>query len=108
VFEGLLDAIESKGLKIKTARAGVNILSKPGFTVSILAPNAEKYGDLNNYSAMVKISYGKTAFLFMGDAEILSEKEILSDVRADVVKAGHHGSDSSSGLEFIDRTQANT
>jgi hypothetical protein len=42
----------------------------------------------------------------MGDAEVLSEKEIRGDVRADVVKVGHHGSDSSSSPEFIDRTEA--
>jgi competence protein ComEC len=42
----------------------------------------------------------------MGDAEALSEREIRGDIRADVVKAGHHGSDSSSNPEFIDRTGA--
>jgi competence protein ComEC len=105
-FENLLDTIEAKGLKIKTARAGTNILSAGGLSIDILAPNAEKYSDLNNYSAVVKISYGETAFLFMGDAEALSETEIRGDVRADVVKVGHHGSDSSSSPEFIGRTQA--
>jgi beta-lactamase superfamily II metal-dependent hydrolase len=106
VFENLLDAIERKGLKIRAARAGVNILSEPGLTADILAPNAEKYNDLNNYSAAVKISYGETAFIFMGDAEILSENEISGDVRADVVKVGHHGSEYSSDPDFIRRTGA--
>ena len=37
----------------------------------------------------------------MGDAETLSEDEITSEIKADVIKVGHHGSDSSSGLEFV-------
>jgi beta-lactamase superfamily II metal-dependent hydrolase len=43
-------------------------------------------------------------FLLTGDAEKLSESEILSrgyDIKADVIKIGHHGSSSSSSKEFI-------
>ena len=39
----------------------------------------------------------------MGDAEVLVEKEITSDVSSDVIKVGHHGSDSSSSLDFVKR-----
>jgi competence protein ComEC len=106
VYENLLDNIADKGLKINTARAGVNVLSDDGLSVDILTPNAETYSDLNNYSAVVIITYGDTKFLFMGDAEILSENEIQGDIRADVVKVGHHGSNSSSGQDFVDRVKA--
>ena len=41
----------------------------------------------------------------MGDAEVLSEEEITSDVQADVIKVGHHGSDSSSSLEFLNKVK---
>jgi competence protein ComEC len=106
VYENLLDKIAEKGLKIRTARADVNMLSDEGLSVDILAPNAEKYSDLNNYSAVVMIAYGDTKFLFMGDAEILSENEIQGNIRADVVKVGHHGSEYSSGRDFVDRVKA--
>ena len=52
----------------------------------------------------MKLIYGQTSFLFMGDAEAVSEQEILDaniDVSADVLKVGHHGSASSTGEEFL-------
>jgi competence protein ComEC len=106
VYESLLDKIDNKGLRINTARAGVNVLADGSLAVDMLAPNSEKYSDLNDYSAVIMITYGDTKFLFMGDAEILSENEIQGDIRADVVKAGHHGSNSSSGQGFVDRVNA--
>jgi beta-lactamase superfamily II metal-dependent hydrolase len=38
-------------------------------------------------------TYGDTAFIFMGDAEELSEGHITGNVSADVLKVGHHGSE---------------
>jgi competence protein ComEC len=105
-YEKLLDKIAAKGLKIRAARAGVNILADSGLFVDILAPNAEEYSDLNNYSAVVMITYESVKFLFMGDAEILSENELSGDIRADVIKVGHHGSDYSSGQSFVDKVKA--
>ncbi|MDR1203980.1 MAG: MBL fold metallo-hydrolase [Peptococcaceae bacterium] len=105
-YENLLDKIAAKGLKIKTARVGVNILADSGLSADILAPNAEEYSDLNNYSAVVMITYEDVKLLFMGDAEMLSENELSGDIRADVIKVGHHGSDYSSGQSFVDRVKA--
>ncbi|MGB9808681.1 MAG: ComEC/Rec2 family competence protein, partial [Caldanaerobacter sp.] len=62
------------------------------------------YEDLNNYSAVIKITYGDTAFLFTGDAEKESEREMLAEnynLKADVLKVGHHGSSSSSSWSFL-------
>lgn len=102
VFENLLTSIENKGLKINTAKAGVNILHEGNLRVDILAPVSASYSDLNNYSVVVKVVYGASSFLFMGDAEKLSENQITADVNADVLKVGHHGSEYSSGKSFID------
>ena len=52
----------------------------------------------------MKISYGQNSFMFTGDAESLVEKEILNenkDLKADVLKLGHHGSHSSTSEEFL-------
>ena len=43
----------------------------------IYAPNSSSYDELNNYSIVIKLSFGNNAFLFTGDAEKLSEKEML-------------------------------
>ena len=97
----LLTTISDKGLSVKTAKSGVVILDEDNLKLEFIAPNSDSYSELNNYSAVLKLTYLDNTFLFMGDAETLSEDEITSDVDADVIKVGHHGSDSSSSLEFV-------
>ena len=104
-FESLLDSIENKNAKVIKAKAGVNVIDEENINMVFVAPNSDKYEDLNNYSAVLKFTYGDCSFLFTGDAEKLSENEILEnswDVRADVLKVGHHGSSTSSSTDFID------
>ncbi|WP_255883374.1 MULTISPECIES: ComEC/Rec2 family competence protein [unclassified Ruminococcus] len=105
-FEQLLTAIDDKGMSINTARAGVSILSEDNLSIDILAPVSDSYTDLNNYSSVIKLTYGEVKFLFMGDAEKESESEITADVSADFVKVGHHGSKTSSSADFVERVGA--
>ena len=100
-FEDLLTTISNKNLKVKTAKSGVVVLNEDNLKLEFIAPNSDNYSNLNNYSAVLKLTYLDNTFLFMGDAEVLSEDEITSDVKADVIKVGHHGSDSSSSVEFV-------
>lgn len=104
-YKKLLTEIKNEGLKINTAKAGETIYEDKDLGIYLLAPNSEKYDDLNNYSAVIRIVYGSRAFLFMGDAEKLSEKEITADIKADVLKLGHHGSSTSTSKEFLERVQ---
>ncbi|HHU31459.1 MAG TPA: MBL fold metallo-hydrolase [Clostridia bacterium] len=102
-FEDVLLAIQNKSLKINSPEPGsVFVLGDAEFT--ILAPNSKSYKDLNNYSLVIKLVHGKNSFLFTGDAEDVSEKEILEagwDVVSDVLKVGHHGSSSSTTSVFL-------
>ena len=100
-FEDLLTTISNKGLKVKTAKSGVVVLSEDNLKLEFIAPNSDNYSNLNNYSAVLKLTYLDNTFLFMGDAETLSEDEITSEIKANVIKVGHHGSDSSSSVEFV-------
>ncbi len=102
-FRDVLEAAQKKGLKIKTAKAGVKILNQDSLNIDILAPNQENYEDLNNYSAVVRLQFENNVFLFMGDAEQLSESEITQEVHADVLKVGHHGSKTSTSDSFLQR-----
>ena len=97
----LLTTISDKGLKVKNAKSGVVVLDENDLKLEFIAPNSDSYSELNNYSAVLKLTYLDNTFLFMGDAETLSEDEVTCDVDADVIKVGHHGSDSSSSLEFV-------
>lgn len=105
-YESLLMAIKDKNLKINTAKAGTSIIDTDALKINILAPNNSTYTELNNYSVVTKITYGTTKFLFMGDAEKLSENEIKENVAADVIKIGHHGSNTSSSIDFIKKVNA--
>lgn len=105
-YESLLMAIKDKNLKINTAKAGTSIIDTDALKINILAPNNSTYTELNNYSVVTKITYGTTKFLFMGDAEKLSENEIKENVTADVIKIGHHGSNTSSSIDFIKKVNA--
>ena len=99
-----MKSLKSKNVSVKKAESGVEF-SEGDVMVEFLAPVSDDYEDLNNFSAVVKITYGKKSFLFMGDAENVVENELLaagSDIEADVLKVGHHGSDSSTSQEFLD------
>ena len=86
-FEDLLTTISNKGLKVKTAKSGVVFLDEDNLKLEFIAPNSDNYSNLNNYSAVLKLTYLDNTF--------------LCDVDADVIKVGHHGSDSSSSVEFV-------
>jgi len=109
-FEDVLDSISKKGLKITKAKAG-DVYDLNGAKFTILAPNQDEYPNLNNYSIVVKLSYGANSFLFTGDAEKESEEEILAkdkrSLKADVLKVGHHGSVTSTLQEFLDAVNPN-
>lgn len=103
-FERMIDALEDNDIKPKVAFEGENIIIDEALEISFLAPNSEAYDNLNNYSAVIKIVFNDTTFIFTGDAEKISENEILDkglDLKADVLKVGHHGSSSSTTIEFL-------
>lgn len=70
--------------------------------------NEEDFNSLssNDRSGIIKIVFGKTSFLFVGDAEIPAEKIYLHSNRkfldSDVLKVGHHGSKTGSSKEFLE------
>jgi competence protein ComEC len=104
-FEGMITALKNKKLKINLAKNGVLLNLGLNTNCEILSPNSNKYDDINNYSATIKLNYGSTSFLFMGDAHKISESEIIktgANISCDVLKIAHHGSSSSSSIEFLD------
>ncbi len=70
--------------------------------VKILGVNGGN--DTNDTSIILKVIYGETSFLFTGDAEYNAEQTVLNrgaDLSANVLKVGHHGSDTSTGYQFL-------
>lgn len=103
-FKDVVTGIKSKGLSITTPVAGTSFkLGEAECT--ILAPNSKSYEELNNYSIVIRLVFKNTSYLFTGDAESVSEQEMLEEnyvLNADVLKIGHHGSSSSTSKEFLD------
>lgn len=103
IYEKMLKSIKAKGLKITQAKPMEFELGN--CKVELFTPKKD-YDDLNNYSTLVKITDGENSFLITGDCETAEEKDILSqgyDVSAKVLKAGHHGSSTSSGVDFLNK-----
>lgn len=102
-FESFINAVKDKGMKLTNPIVGQEYeLGKARF--KILAPNSEKYDELNNYSIVLKLSFGNVNYLFTGDAQKESEEEILNngiDIKSDVIKIGHHGSSTSTSSKFL-------
>jgi competence protein ComEC len=103
VFTDLLKTLKAQKIPVQTVQAK-DTLPLQKVTAVFLSPQGKKYEDLNNYSAVLKVTDRKNSFLFMGDAESLAENEILKagfNVQAQVLKVGHHGSKSSTNTTFL-------
>jgi competence protein ComEC len=104
-FEDFVIAVKNKGLQLTVPTVGESFKLGDA-TITVLAPNSATYTDANDYSIVLKVQYGNTSFLLTGDAEAVSESEMLSkglDLSATVLKVGHHGSRSSTSQNFLNK-----
>lgn len=103
-YKDVLTAVSDKNLKITPPVPG-DVFNLGSASIIILAPNKSKYDEINDYSVVLKVTYGNNSFLFTGDAEKTSESEMLKlhgfDLKSDVLKVGHHGSTTSSTKDFL-------
>ncbi|ERN52152.1 ComEC/Rec2 family competence protein [Alkalihalophilus marmarensis] len=109
-YYDVLTAIDQKGLSITRAREGLTLLNTTvdgkNLSISMIAPIRDSYSNINDYSAVIRIVYGSTSFLLTGDAEHLSENDMLSSnapLASSILKVGHHGSSTSTTASFLDR-----
>lgn len=81
--------------------------------IKILYPDKSFYtketDNLNNTSIVFNLKFGETNFLFMGDAEKEVEEKLIKndDLKAQVLKVGHHGSDTASSKNFLEKVTPN-
>lgn len=102
-----MEAVKSSGARYRVPRAGETLDWGGGVTATVLQ-SAGAAGvspdDYNNNSLVLRMTCGKTSFLFAGDMEEDEEAALLAsrrEVRSTVLKAGHHGSSSSSSFPFL-------
>jgi len=102
-FRNFLAAIENNDVPLKEPVAG-NTFSVGDAVFTIIAPNSYGYQNLNDYSVSVRMVLGSTSFIVTGDAEELSELEMIKAghyLSSDVLRVGHHGSRTSTTQEFL-------
>ena len=100
-YSDVLDAIERSGVPLAVPQRG-DSYTLGNTQITVVA--AQPADDLNNTSIVLRAVYGSTSFLFMGDAEAAAEADILRTgmaVDSDVLKVGHHGSDTSTTSAFL-------
>jgi competence protein ComEC len=74
--------------------------------IQVLWPRSPLSSDWNANSLVLKVVYGDVAFLLMGDANTFVENALLDakvDLRAQVLKVGHHGAADATSKEFLER-----
>lgn len=102
-YKAVINSANKRKLKIQRPEPGKSYKFE-GADFTILAPNSKEYKETNDYSIVIKLVYGNTSFLFTGDAQSVSEYEMINkgyNLKADVLKVGHHGSATSTTAKFL-------
>lgn len=108
-FGMLLDLLASEGAEEEIAHAGDQFEIGPA-RLTVLYPLADKQfagqtpKDLNDTSVVVRVDAPAASVLLTGDAGFAEEKQLInhqSNLRADILKAGHHGSKNSTSAEWL-------
>ncbi len=109
-FYDVVKALRDKNLKIYNTSSPYNITLDNEAGLYFLSPDNDTYDNTNNYSIVILLKYKDVSFLFAGDAEKEIEEELLlkyKGLKAQVLKLGHHGSKTSSSMEFISSLSPN-
>lgn len=100
----LMQEIKNKKHNLETVKLGT-LYNLGDATMKVIGPISKPKGNLNNYSIVLKVTFGNVNIIMTGDAEKDVEAEILKSgeaLGADILKVGHHGSDTSSSIAFLE------
>lgn len=101
-YKELLKVIQSKDMMIEEALVGDKIKFTDKIEFEVMAVDNNQPEDANDASIVVELRYGDMDYLFMGDATTKVEKgRVWNDI--DVLKVGHHGSNTSSSKSFLEQ-----
>lgn len=104
-YEQMLDAAEAQQAQAVKGQSGVTVYEEDGVKLELVGPEPQKeYDDLNEYSLVAKLTVGGKSFLFTGDSSEQAEADMIEageDLKADVLKIGHHGSSTATTEAFL-------
>ncbi|MEK7635452.1 MAG: MBL fold metallo-hydrolase [Patescibacteria group bacterium] len=96
--------IENLKIKRLEARRGMDVDLGDGAVLQILFPDRDPTGmETNTSSVVTRLVYGENEFLLTGDSPTAIENYLVSlgGLPSDVLKAGHHGSKTSTSVSFV-------
>jgi beta-lactamase superfamily II metal-dependent hydrolase len=108
-YAAYLHQIRKQDIPVEIAMENEKIKLDP--ELSILVLNTYGATKTNNQSSIVlKLTYEEVDFLLMSDIEIKQEKKLMEtfDVEAEIIKVAHHGSNTSTSLDFLQAVQPET
>lgn len=122
VYRTFLDSVKAEKTEIVFAQDNQDIQIAPAIYIDILYPFADKsligksVSNPNNTSIVTRLlrrtrDGWENLMMLTGDAEQGEEREILlsgQDVKADMLKAGHHGSKTATSIPFLDAVNPTT
>lgn len=108
VYLEWLSRIRENNIELKIVQNKQRINFGDDLYLDVMWPREDlinkEVSSLNNSSIVARLMYGQTKFLFTGDAEKEVEQRLIDigeNIQADVLKIGHHGSETSSSEDFI-------
>ena len=104
-YENMLDALLEQGVVTRQISNETKIPAPEGARFEVYSPyDGDSWKDMNDYSAVIRFTYGDVSFMLTGDAETPVEERILEtrrDISSEILKCGHHGSSSSTSEDFL-------
>lgn len=116
-YKKFFEIVKKKNIKVNVVEAGQKINIERNLFFDVLWPcidNMISENAINNNSLVCKLKYKNFSMLFTGDIEEIAEKAILAKysknkniLKADVLKVAHHGSKTSSTIDFLKAVKPN-
>ncbi len=109
IYDNVISAAKAETENIIFTEAGVIIEDEKAlYNIFFYTPTKSYYESTNDYSPIIILEYGEKSFMFVGDAGEAVEKELniydCSYFDIDVLKVGHHGSNTSTSESFLNIT----
>jgi competence protein ComEC len=112
-YKDVLELVKQKRVGYNVVRSGQTLNWDPALNVRTLGPpDPLPWDDPNENSLIIQVVHGKVGFMFTGDVEEAGEYEMVirhgPQLKTQVLKVAHHGSNTSTKKEFLDYVQPET